>query len=74
MTDTRKRLTDLVAGQSFRFRPDGQIWEYRGNRWFGRPYSGGPYVGRVDELVYPLEEAEEVAADLAAGLDKAWSL
>lgn len=36
----------LKTGQWFRFLdPDRSpaIWQYRGNGWFGRPYTGGPW-------------------------------
>ncbi len=38
------KAKDIKAGQVFRFgAPGSEPWEYRGNGWYGRPYSGGPY-------------------------------
>jgi hypothetical protein len=38
------RLRDLQFGDRFKFHPgDRDVYEYRGNGWYGLPYSGGPW-------------------------------
>lgn len=41
-------IRNLTTGDLFQFgnhadRPNSTVWEYRGNGWYGRPYSGGPH-------------------------------
>lgn len=49
---------ELKPGQVFEFsQSSGTFWEYRGNNYFGRPWSGGPYYmepGKARrQTVYP---------------------
>ena len=40
------KIRDLLPGDLFYFDTDSNQtgpWEYRGNGWYGWPYSGGPY-------------------------------
>lgn len=40
------KIHDLKVGDLFHFDTDSNQtgpWEYRGNGWYGWPYSGGPY-------------------------------
>ena len=36
-------LRDLKTDTPFRFLQSFTVWFYRGNGWYGFPYSGGPY-------------------------------
>ena len=59
-------LRDLKVGQWFRF-ASGQVeWQYRGNGWFVRAYSGGPYHRLTNLPVVPLKPWE-VPDDVRAG-------
>jgi len=48
-------LRDLQVGDFFRFTPGGAVWEYRGNCWYGSPFSGGPYARPENPHVIPCD-------------------
>lgn len=54
-------LRDLHEGDIFRFRssPPSAKWIYRGNGWYGLPYSGGPYYGTDGAEVELIAGADE---------------
>lgn len=47
------KLSDLKAGQYFRFTDWNEVYQARGNSWWGtlEGYDGGPWHGPKDRLV-----------------------
>ena len=51
---------ELWCGACFRFEGSETVYEHRGNGWYGRPYSGGPWCepGNPRVFLCTLEEEE----------------
>ena len=56
------RLRDLTSNDVFRFADRDTIFEYHGNGWYGRPYSGGPWNCDDNPSVIQLEGEERESA------------
>jgi len=58
----RTNLRQLIVGQWFAFKIDHDAWsecyQYNGNGWYGRAYSGGPWRKADDTLVFVLNDEE----------------
>ncbi len=44
---------ELRCGDCFRFEGNETVYEHRGNSWYGRPYSGGPWCepGAASQII-----------------------
>lgn len=58
----RTNLRQLIVGQWFAFKIDHNDWsecyQYNGNGWYGRVYSGGPWHKADETLVFVLSDEE----------------
>ena len=63
------QFDQLKTGDSFKFERDDKItWTARGNGWYGRPYSGGPWLmedtHRRYQMVYEVISIDETGCDM----------